>query len=120
MTSNEALGRGFRRLHNDLTRRMREWAAPDGEQDALRSEFLAHLARHPDALAKTGPRSHFTASVLVLGASLDTVLLTHHRRAAKWLQFGGHYDAADRDVMAAATREVQEESGLQVIPQRAI
>ena len=40
------------------------------------------------------------------------MLLTLHRRARKWFQFGGHLEPADRSVRAAAAREAAEESGI--------
>lgn len=115
MTPQDSLPGGFRRLHDDLIGRLRDWEPPDGRQEALTLDFLEHLARHPDAMSKGGPRSHFTASALVVNTSLDAVLLTHHRRAGLWFQFGGHFDAADEDVPAAAAREAQEESGIALV-----
>jgi len=43
------------------------------------------------------------------------VLLTLHRRARMWFQFGGHLEPADRSVRAAAAREAAEESGLEAL-----
>jgi 8-oxo-dGTP pyrophosphatase MutT (NUDIX family) len=40
------------------------------------------------------------------------VLLTLHAKLGRWLQTGGHIEAADADLEAAALREAQEESGL--------
>ncbi len=40
------------------------------------------------------------------------VLLTLHRRFGRWLQTGGHIEATDASLEAAATREAAEESGL--------
>jgi 8-oxo-dGTP pyrophosphatase MutT (NUDIX family) len=73
---------------------------------------LAHCEAHPDALWKQGPPAHLTASALVLNASLDKVLLTLHAKAGMWLQFGGHFEPGDASVLAAATREAREESGI--------
>ena len=70
------------------------------------------LAEHPDGVWKAGPPEHLTASCLVLDEGLDRVLLTLHRRARLWFQFGGHLEPADRSVRAAAMREAAEESGL--------
>jgi len=39
------------------------------------------------------------------------VLLTHHRKLDRWLQLGGHADG-DRNLVRAALREAEEESGL--------
>jgi ATP-dependent DNA helicase RecG len=36
------------------------------------------------------------------------VLLTHHRRARRWFQFGGHLEATDPGLWAAAAREGNE------------
>jgi 8-oxo-dGTP pyrophosphatase MutT (NUDIX family) len=40
------------------------------------------------------------------------VLLTLHARLGRWLQTGGHIEATDPTLQAAATREAAEESGL--------
>ena len=39
------------------------------------------------------------------------VLLTHHRKLGLWLQLGGHADG-DSDLVRAALKEAEEESGL--------
>ena len=48
----------------------------------------------------------------MLDADGARVLLTLHRRAREWFQFGGHLEPADTSVHAAATREAREESGI--------
>jgi len=58
---------------------------------------------------------HFTASSFVLGPSLDTVLLILHAKLGFWMQPGGHIDPDDPDVLAAARREVAEETGLEAL-----
>ena len=40
------------------------------------------------------------------------MLLHHHRKLGRWLQFGGHCDG-DEDVVRVARREALEESGIQ-------
>lgn len=102
----------FAHLHADAVAVLREWAAPDASQAALRDDYLAHLAEHPDGVAKAGPPAHLTASCLVLDARGERVLLTHHRKADAWFQFGGHLEAGDRSLWQAARREGREESGL--------
>lgn len=54
---------------------------------------------------------HFTASVWLVSADGHRVLLTHHRKLGMWLQLGGHADG-ERDLMIAALKEAEEESGL--------
>jgi 8-oxo-dGTP pyrophosphatase MutT (NUDIX family) len=57
---------------------------------------------------------HFTASAFVLSSDRRRVLLVHHRKLGRWLQPGGHVEASDADLVAAAKREVQEETGIVV------
>jgi 8-oxo-dGTP pyrophosphatase MutT (NUDIX family) len=99
-------------LRSDAERLLQAWRAPDAQQEHLRGELLAHCAEHPDAMWKQGPPAHLTASALVFNASLDKVLLTLHAKAGMWLQFGGHFEPGDTSVLAAATREAREESGI--------
>jgi ADP-ribose pyrophosphatase YjhB (NUDIX family) len=55
---------------------------------------------------------HFTASAFILSPELDALLLIFHGKLARWLQPGGHVEASDRDLLAAARREVAEEVSL--------
>lgn len=88
------------------------WTAPDAGQERLRRDYLDHLAEHPDGLARAGPPAHLTASCVVLDGNGERVLLTLHRRANAWFQFGGHLETGDPTVWAAARREGREESGI--------
>lgn len=99
-------------LRADARARLQAWHAPNPAQAALRTDFLDLLAREPEALSRYGPPAHVTASVIVLDPPLKSVLLTHHRKAGAWFQFGGHLEPGDATVAAAAAREGREESGL--------
>lgn len=102
-------------LHADAVRVLTAWEPPAtarGAQELLRVDYLDHLARHPDAVAKAGPPAHLTASCVVLDADLEHVLLTHHRKAGQWYQLGGHLEPVDRSLRAAAEREAREEGGI--------
>jgi 8-oxo-dGTP pyrophosphatase MutT (NUDIX family) len=57
---------------------------------------------------------HVTASAFVVDRARAEVLLILHGKLERWLQPGGHVDPADRSVLAAAQREVLEETGLRV------
>lgn len=79
-----------------------------------------HLARMLELLGQ--PRAalsrdcyepgHFTASAFVLSPDRSRLLLIRHPKLGLWLQPGGHIEAEDADVLAAARREVLEETGL--------
>ncbi len=102
----------WRRLRDDAVARLETWEAPDEQQEGLRRDFLQHLHVHPDAMSKAGPPAHFTGSVIVLDEEGGSALLTLHRRARAWFQFGGHFEPGDESVWHAATREAREESGI--------
>jgi 8-oxo-dGTP pyrophosphatase MutT (NUDIX family) len=91
---------------------LRDWDAPDGEQESLRSSYAAHLAQHPDALWRSCFPAHLTAGALVLSHDRRHVLLNLHRKAGRWFHFGGHLEAGDAALAGAALREAVEESGL--------
>ena len=96
------------RLASDLG----EWEAP-GALAALRDEYLALLTeRGPGGLERSGGPEHITASCFVLSPGLDRVLLCFHGKGRFWVQLGGHVEADDPSVAAAALREAGEESGL--------
>lgn len=46
----------FAPLLADAMAVLSDWDAPDAAQERLRRDYLEHLARHPDAVAKAGPR----------------------------------------------------------------
>ncbi|SKC65941.1 NUDIX hydrolase [Krasilnikoviella flava] len=88
-------------------------AASDG-QHALRDRYVAHLDARPDGVLRTCRPDHLTASTVVLSADASRVLLTLHAKAGRWFQLGGHAEPGDGTLLAAARREVVEESGLDV------
>lgn len=106
------VARDFAHLHADIVRVLDGWTAPDAGQERLRTAYLAHLEDGPATVAKAGVRDHLTASCLVITPDAGHVLLTHHRRARQWFQFGGHLESSDATLLAAATREGREESGI--------
>lgn len=91
---------------------MRTWVAPDPEQRGLRNDYLAHLRAQPDGWSRACPGAHLTASSLICYPADQSLLLTLHARIGRWLQTGGHLEAGDVDLEAAALREATEESGL--------
>jgi 8-oxo-dGTP pyrophosphatase MutT (NUDIX family) len=68
-------------------------------------------ARDPFDRANYAP-GHITASAFVVDRARAEVLLILHGKLERWLQPGGHIDPEDSSVLAAAEREVREETGL--------
>jgi 8-oxo-dGTP pyrophosphatase MutT (NUDIX family) len=66
-----------------------------------------------EPLSRWQADAHFTGSAVVVDAAGERVCLVHHRKLGRWLQPGGHHEAADDgDVAATALREASEETGL--------
>lgn len=101
-----------RALHADALTALAGWSPPDPAQAALREGFLGLLLARPDATARACVPGHLTASAIVLSADHRSVLLTLHPRVGRWVQLGGHCEPGDATLLAAATREAREESGL--------
>jgi len=91
------------------------WHHPDPAQQALRDTYLAFLAEHPDGMARACLDGHLTSSALVMDRARTRVLLTLHPKVGRWLQLGGHNEADDSSVRAAALREAREESGIDAV-----
>ncbi|MGA3172171.1 MAG: NUDIX hydrolase [Chthoniobacteraceae bacterium] len=87
----------------DLSRR------PD--EEPIRERMLALLDATADCFQRTSFPAHFTGSGLVVNAGGSCVLLHHHRKLDRWLQFGGHCNG-DEDIVGVARRESLEESGI--------
>lgn len=101
-------------VHADAVQVLRGWQPPTDAQGELRDAYLAHLQAHSDATWRTCTSGHLTASALVWQESPTgpRVLLTLHARIGRWLQMGGHIEATDATLAAAALREAVEESGI--------
>ncbi len=99
-------------LHADATAALTAWEGPDADQAQLRQHFLDHLAAAPEAMWRSCPGAHLTASALVLSADRRQTLLTLHTKAGLWLQTGGHCEPEDSTLVGAALREATEESGI--------
>ncbi len=99
-------------LHTDAVRVLTDWNPPDAEQAELRARFLDLLRAEPGAVRAEHPGAHVTASVLVVDADSDHVLLCLHGRMHRWVQLGGHLEPEDASLVAAGLREATEESGI--------
>lgn len=85
---------------------------PDcSDQRAQKNKILEACDGNPDILIRSFLPGHITASALVISEDLSMVLLHHHAKLNRWLQFGGHCDG-DGNLAFSALRECQEESGI--------
>ncbi|HBR71029.1 TPA: NUDIX hydrolase [Candidatus Dependentiae bacterium] len=88
----------------------------DSWEQECKERMLAFIARYDNCFERSLEIGHFTGSAWLLNHDKTKALLTHHTKLDKWLQLGGHCDG-DSDVLSVATKEAQEESGIQnIIP----
>jgi 8-oxo-dGTP pyrophosphatase MutT (NUDIX family) len=99
-------------LHESVIATLTDWRAPSPAQDSLRHAVLSFVLGRPDACMRACVPGHITASALVLDHTGNHTLLTLHPRLGRWVQLGGHCEDSDADIVAAALREAQEESGI--------
>src|SRR5699024_4202835 len=103
------------KLRSDAITVLSAWPAPNPRQEGLRHRYLRYLSEHRDAMWRSCSPDHLTASALIVSADRRHVLLTLHARAKRWLQTGGHCEAGDDTLAAAAMREAREESGIDAL-----
>jgi 8-oxo-dGTP pyrophosphatase MutT (NUDIX family) len=99
-------------LHQSVMETLRSWQPSTPADDALRHAVLAFVLARPDACERACVPGHITASALVLDDVGRNAVLTLHPRLGRWVQLGGHCEQTDADIVAAALREAEEESGI--------
>ena len=85
--------------------------------DPAEERALARILRVLDADADCFSRrffepGHLTASAIVVSPDERCILLIQNKAFGFWMQPGGHVDASDESMRAAALRELEEEAGL--------
>lgn len=85
-------------------------AALDAGLEPVRRRVLALCAAPADPLDRASLPDHLTASAVVVAPGRGALLL-HHAKLGRWFQPGGHVDG-DGNLLAAALREAEEETGL--------
>ncbi len=95
-----------------LLAELKAYRGVDEREEGFRQHIMEHVAStakwwHRDTLP-----GHVTASAFVVTPDFEWMLLHHHRKHHRWLQFGGH-DNGEQHPAKAVLRELAEESGLQ-------
>lgn len=88
---------------------------PFNEQETRdRQIMLQFMDSCGDYLFRSNETAHFTASAWIVNRSRSKVLLVYHNIYDSWTWAGGHADG-EENLLQAALREVQEETGLNSI-----
>lgn len=80
-------------------------------REDVTDRFFRFVESHTNCFERSLEQGHVTASAWIVDKDANSALLVHHKKLGLWLQPGGHCDG-DSDVVRVATKEVQEETGL--------
>ena len=94
-----------------LVDELKAYSTYNAGEARMRDRIVAFVAAEPRAFARELEIGHLTASAWIVDPAGTRALLTHHRKANRWFQPGGHADG-DPDLRRAALREAREETGL--------
>jgi len=95
-----------------LIKELEYYVPYDETESAHVDNLLAFLENTQNPFVRTNLAGHITGSAFLLNKDKTKILLMHHKKLDKWLQFGGHADGS-ADILDVAIRETQEESGIQ-------
>jgi hypothetical protein len=88
--------------------------AADEREEADRCAMLRFAQELSDPLSRNERKAHFTASGFVVDERAARTCLVQHVKLDRLLQPGGHIEATDLSIEAAALREAREETALEV------
>jgi len=93
---------------------LRSYVASDDREEADRCSMLRLAQELEDPLSRGEAYGHFTASAFVVDDEVTRVCLVAHAKLDRLLQPGGHLEPTDLSLEAAALREAQEETSLEL------
>ena len=98
----------------DLLHAIRAYEPWNQQERQDQTELVRRLESGEPLLGRENRSAHLTASAWVVSPERDRVLMAYHNLYDSWAWLGGHADG-EEDLLSVAIREVQEESGLQVV-----
>lgn len=96
---------------NNILQKLNDYELKHPDELETIERFREFISGETDCFKRSLEVGHITGSAWLVNGEKSHVLLTHHRKLNRWLQLGGHADG-DSDVLNVATKEGQEESGI--------
>lgn len=95
----------------DLLTQIENYHPYNEQEEADLAVMKTLLKTEPDIFARENKTAHMTASSWLVNRTHDKVLMIYHNIYNSWAWTGGHADG-ERDLLAVAVREAQEETGV--------
>ena len=99
----------------ELRRKIMAYTPCNEQEAADRRMMLTAIDTLDDPLSRENIFAHFSASGWIVNPARTKVLMAYHNIYKTWAWTGGHADG-DRDLLAVALREAQEETGIHAVP----
>lgn len=91
---------------------LRQFQPMDAEETGYLARTIAFVEQTDCFWQRSTLEGHLTGSAWIVSEDGGSALLLHHRKLDRWLQPGGHADAADDTLLETARREAMEECGI--------
>lgn len=95
----------------DFKQQLTQYQPYNEQEERDKAVMLSLLDAKPDIYTRENPVAHMTASSWLLNKTHDKVLMIYHNIYHSWSWTGGHADG-ERDLLAVAKREAEEETGV--------
>lgn len=102
-------------MNMDILEEIRAYIPRCEQEKGDKAWTLDFLAAHADAFDRTNRQAHMTASAWILNPDRTKVAMCYHNIYNSWSWTGGHADG-ERDLLAVAMREAEEETGVRCHP----
>ena len=95
-----------------LEQQLKEYHPYNEQEERDLAVIRSMLDAQPDVFTRENLVAHMTASSWLVNSARDKVLMVYHNIYRSWSWTGGHADG-ERDLLAVAMREAEEETGVQ-------
>lgn len=95
-----------------LEQQLKEYHPYNEQEERDLAVIRSMLDAQPDIFTRENQVAHMTASSWLVNSARDKVLMVYHNIYRSWSWTGGHADG-ERDLLAVAMREAEEETGVQ-------